>query len=240
MGNSAERGAVKIRLELVTRLPNEIVVRELGEHSLRDIAAQAGITHSFLSQILRGKRRASLDTADKLGRVFGVPGQAVWYWLTAAEAAPAFSAEEKEVRLASHLLVVVYYSDRIIGRAKRMAGMDHYMGVDVSIGDLIPGTYPAIAALVHRLTLDQLDRACDMSVLFLQRLQLLDGIPDIPPSEEQATELQKSVAFAENTVKDLCLVVGQEGQRNNRALEALDQLEAEIRARIAALRALLS
>lgn len=47
----------------------EIIRAEVGDGSLYDLAAEAGINRSVLSRFLAGKRTMTLETADRLGEL---------------------------------------------------------------------------------------------------------------------------------------------------------------------------
>lgn len=59
-----------IKVELKDQVKTKLSIAESGR-SLRVFAAEAGISHTYLSQILNGKRQPSATIAYKIAKVLG-------------------------------------------------------------------------------------------------------------------------------------------------------------------------
>lgn len=85
------------------------LIRVLHDKKSRDLAAELGISASYLSEIEHGRKRPSLDIISEYARVFRIKPSAILFF---AEELSETGANEKHPSVRSKLLLFMNAVDR--------------------------------------------------------------------------------------------------------------------------------
>jgi len=187
-------------------------------YTLRALAQRAGFaSHSFLSHLLRGERKLSLESAEKLAPALGLQGRRAQYFRTLVQFNQAETAAERErsllelkkLRGSSYVAKVnesqyAYYDRWYLPVLRELAVYGNWRGDYVKLGRMLRNPISAKEAqegVALLLRIGLLKRIAGERFALTDVLVSADGVPGVVFRQARTEYLLRAIEATENLPK---------------------------------------